>query len=414
MNTGITQTPLQYWLSSEGVQLLASAKELLTTHHNDTLRAGNALRKQFPNTSPNLAAQALDLTLLREKAASFGVWTQHGFFTRQSLEQATTPVIALHHAQRFAGCKHVVEICTGAGFDTAALAQCVGYSGGRVTTIEANAELAAMAQQNLAAQNIHNVEVVCGLAEDILQTLDTRHFDGLWCDPSRRDERGRRIANPNDYAPSLEWLQRLSERLNGSGVAGIKISPAANLEYDADWQREWIGYGNECREQTLWRRVQLVDGSASLPDVALQWSPPTQRINAHVWNKPLQILEGQYLVEPHGCLIRGGYLSDFFAERNILLLDEHIAYGTALHEPTKSAWYQTFRIVETFDFHRARLRERVAARGWGNSVEIKKRGFPETPDEIRKWLKLPSSKNTGTLIITRVGVGHLVMLAERM
>jgi hypothetical protein len=421
----MTETSLEYWLSPEGALLLASAKSLLATHHNDTLRAGNALRKEFSNIAPNLIAQALDLTLLREKAAPFGAWTQHGFFTRQSLEQATAPVLAQHHAQRFAGRKHVVEICTGAGFDTAALARCVGDFGGRVTTIEVNADVAAMARQNLAAQQIQNVEVIWGLAEDILQTLDIRHFDGLWCDPSRRDERGRRIANPNEYAPSLEWLQRLGDRLSKNSVldsvAGIKISPAANLEQNTNWHREWIGYGDECREQTLWRGVQLVDGTASLPDVPLQWSPPTDRINANVWDKPLQMLEGQYLVEPHGCLIRSGYLSDFFAERDICLLDEHIAYGIAAHKPPQSAWYQAFRIVEAFDFHRIRLKERVIARGWGSSVEIKKRGFPETPDEIRKWLKLPSSKNAlnntfknaGTVIITRVRAGHLVVLAER-
>ena len=312
----------------------------------------------------------------------------------------------------------MVEICTGAGFDTAALARCVGDSGGRVTTIEANAEVAAMARQNLAAQNIQNVEVLYGLAEDVMQTLDVRHFDGLWCDPSRRDDRGRRIANPNEYAPSLTWLQNVSQRLMASSVAGIKISPAANLEYDTNWQREWIGYGNECREQTLWRGVQLVDGTVSLPDVSLQWSPPTERMNANVWDKPLQMLEGHFLIEPHGCLIRSGYLSGFFAERDIFLLDGHIAYGISVHEPPQSVWYQVFRIVEAFDFHRARLKERVIARGWGNSVEIKKRGFPETPDEIRKWLKLPASKNApqnaGTVIITRVGAGHLVLLAERV
>ena len=414
MNTETTQTPLEYWLSPEGTQLLASAKSLLATHHNDTLRAGNALRKQFPTTASNFASQALNLALLREKAAPFGAWTQHGFFTRQSLEQATAPVIAQHHAQRFAGCRHVLEICTGAGFDTAALARCVE----RITTIESNADLAAMAQHNLAAQNIHNVDVLCGLAEDVVQKIDIQQFDGLWSDPSRRDGRGRRINNPNEYAPSLEWLQNLSQRLDVRSVAGIKISPAANLVPSANWQREWIGYGDECREQTLWRGVQLVDGTASLPDASLQWSVPTNRTSTCVWDKSLQMLEGQYLVEPHGCLIRSGYLSIFFAERDMCLLDEHIAYGISAHEPPQSAWYQAFRIVEAFDFHRARLKERVTARGWGNTVEIKKRGFPETPDDIRKWLKLPSSKNAfknaGTVIITRVGAGHLVVLAERV
>jgi SAM-dependent methyltransferase len=405
---------LEYWHSSEGVSLLAWAKEAREQYPHDPLRAGTLLRKKLPTTAPNLIAQAFDILQFRAKASPFGAWTEHGFFTRQSLEQATVPLVAQHHAQRFAGCRHVLEICTGAGFDTAALAR---YAA-RVTSIEARPELAAMARQNLAAQGISNVEVICGLAEDVLQNLDISLFDGLWCDPSRRDEQGRRIQNPHDYAPSLKWLQDL--RI--SGVAGIKISPAANLQDTSflatpratTWQREWIGVGEECREQVLWRGVQLADGTASLPETGDRWTPPLEPLSVSFWNQNCTSVVGQYLIEPHGCIIRSGRLQDFFAERDISLLDEHIAFGICASIPPKSAWYQAFRILEAFRFHRSSLRERILARFWGNALEIKKRGFPETPDEIRKWLKLPPSKTAGTLIITRVHDGHLAFLAERV
>jgi hypothetical protein len=414
-NNKSIDTSLEYWLSVEGSSLLTSAKEILANHDGDTLRAGTALRKYSTNIAPNLIAEAFEILTLREKARPFGAWVENGFFTRQSLEQATAPVVARHHAERFAKCHHVLEICTGAGFDTAALARVVG----RVTTIEQDVRLAEMARQNLAAQSITNVQVLCGAAADVLQNFDITSFDGLWCDPSRRNAQGQRIENPDEYSPPLSWLQTVIK----SGIAGIKISPAANVashlvsketNSHSAWAREWVGIVGECREQVLWRGAGLADGTAVLPDAGAEWIPPQRRIESRICETPLEHLQGHYLAEPHGCIIRSGRLADFFAEQNISLLDEHIAYGVCQTQPPQRPWLQVFRIIEAFPFHRKTLRKRILAHAWGNSIEIKKRGFPETPDEIRTWLKLPPSKNAGTLIITRVGKGHAVMLTERL
>lgn len=403
-------------INEQSSHLLLIVKDILRKERiRDTLRIGTLLRKKLPDTPPHLISEAIELLLLREKAAVFGEWTENGFFTRQSLEQATTPLVAQHHAERFRGCKHILEVCTGAGFDTSALARVAE----RVTTIEANPRLAEMAEQNFAAQHLQNIKVVCGLAEDIIPTLPLEDFDGFWSDPSRRNERGQRIENPDEYLPSLSFLQSL----NIGGVAGIKISPAVNLnnshlsEKDSDskqWQREWVGVGNECREQVLWKNCTIADGTASLPEINLQWTPPLMRVSPKVFGKAIQSWAGMILLEPHGCIIRSSFLAEFFTELNAELLDTHIAFGITGVEPPNSAWYQKFRVLEVFPFHRKSLRERIIAYGWGNSVEIKKRGFPETPDEIKKWLKLPSSKKSGTIIITRVGAGHIVFFAERI
>lgn len=409
------QIPLEYWLSEEGVSLLCRTEELLLTTKNDTLRASMLLRKAT-NCLPEIASTALDIILCRHKALPMGEWTQHGFFTRQSLEQSTAPTVAKHHAERFHGCQHILEICSGVGFDTAALA----HMAARVTTIEANERLAAMARQNIAAQGLVNVEVLCGLAENICAKLDVSVFDGLWADPSRRDEQGRRIHTPDDYAPSLRWLQSL----NVHGVRGIKIAPAVNCEpYHLEgnsggaWVREWIGFGDECREQVLWSGAEgMSDGMATLLDsagVVEQMFPPQNAAIPNLWNGDADVLAGRFLVEPHGALIRTGHLGTFFAERDWMLLDEHIAYGIATGKPPKSAWYEAFEILEALPFQYARLKERLTMHGWGNGTEIKKRGFPETPDEVRKKLRLPSGGAAGVVICTRKGNRHWAVLARR-
>jgi hypothetical protein len=306
-----------------------------------------------------------------------------------------------------------LEICTGAGFDTAALAK----NALRVTTIEANERLAAMARHNLSLQGITNVEVLCGLAEDICARLNLTIFDGLWSDPSRRTSSGQRIYAPEDYAPALGWLQRLAIR----GTKGIKIAPAVNCEahhLSGGWQREWVGYDDECREQVLWQGIDdFRDGTATLllsTGTVLRWDPPSHSYDPKVWNGDETVLSGQFLLEPHGALIRTGHLATYFTEQDCMMLDEQIAYGIAAQKPPQSPWYQTFEILEALPFHYARLRERLQAYSWGNRLEIKKRGFPETPEEIRKKLKLPASNEEGVLICTRKDQQHWALLAKRV
>ncbi len=421
MNNREAYTPLTYWLSEEGDVVLRRTQEFLRTTNNDTLRATVLLRKAT-SCSPDMASDALEIALCRQKASVFGEWTRGGLFTRQSLEQATSPVIAKHHAERFRGCSHVLEICSGAGFDTAALAQAAE----RVTTIEADERLAEMARHNLSQQGITNVEVECGFAEEVCKRLDMNAFDGLWSDPSRRDMNGRRIQSPDEYAPSLRWLQSIEIQ----GVGGVKIAPGVNCEAHhlaGDWQREWVGFENECREQVLWRGLEkgvLRDGTATLcssDGKFNQWKPPEKfsanlsanLSTAALWNGDETLLAGKFLLEPHGALIRTGHLATFFAEQEWMLFDEQIAYGIAVDKPSQSPWYRRFEIIEALPFHYGRLKERLLAYGWGNGTEIKKRGFPEMPEEVRKKLKLPSGGEAGVVVCTRKGNRHWAILARR-
>ena len=241
------------------------------------------------------------------------------------------------------------------------------------------------------------------MAEEICPSLDLTSFDGLWSDPSRRTASGQRIYTPEDYAPALRWLQDLKVR----GLKGIKIAPAVNCEAHhllGGWQREWIGYDTECREQVLWQGFDdFFDGSATLllsSGAKFLWEPPPHARSVQVWNGDAALLSGKFLLEPHGALIRTGHLATYFAERDCMLLDEQIAYGIAPQKPPQSPLYQAFEILEALPFHYARLRERIQSYQWGNQIEIKKRGFPETPEEIRKKLKLPSVGKAGVLIAT--------------
>lgn len=374
----------------------------------NVLQALQTLAAKYPDLHADLARQAMEFALSRIKARAYGVWTQAGLFTRPSLEQASAPQIAAVHATQFQGCNRVLEICCGAGFDTAALAR----SAKNVVAIERDTAVAAMARHNLAVQNITNVEVITGDALEMLTTLDPDQFDGVWCDPARRGSSGRRFVDPESYSPPLTKL--LNIRIQGP--VGIKISPAATLGPLAPgWARQWIGYAKECREQVLWRDASYTDGAVTLADLNQTWSPsPTASENvAFIAPERLTKLDGAYVIEPHNALIRSGRLQQFCSERAFLLFDPNIAYAVSEREPSHSPLYTAFSVIESFPYALKRLRRRLHELQWGARTELKKRGFPIAPERLRPKLRLPDSQRFGVVIIARIGAGHWVFLAQR-
>lgn len=408
---------LNFWINDIGSDILLKAERLLQSSDSNILKISASLRKTFPDISIDFISSALEFAILRQKAAPLGAWTSQGFFTRQSLEQATNPAISVHHAEIFRGCNSVLEICTGIGFDTAALAKVAK----KVVSIEQNEEVAEFARYNLRLQGIENVEILTDNVENLWKTtafMWKTTFDGVWCDPSRRDERGNRVNNPERYSPPLSFVISLPV----AGIIGVKLSPALNLTtVKNDWSKEWIGFGAECREQILWKgakftgnRVSLIEPSKNSPDFVLSQKILNSEtiVQRKIFNYQTQ-KHGNYLIETHNALIRSGCLQEFFDENEFSFLDENIAYGISEKEPPESKFYQTFRIIEIFQYNFKLLKKRMLELGWGNRTEIKKRGFPEEPEAIRKQLKLPQSDAFGVIFLTRVGNGHLAILAKR-
>jgi len=365
------------------------------------------LKRSFQNISSNDLNLAIELILARRIAVSRNLAPPSGRFyaSRQSLQQSTHPMIAQHHAQRFAGCSHVVEICGGAGFDTAALARAAKH----VTSYEADPILAEFLKANLAQMGINNVTVQ---ATPWTADLHCDHYDGLWADPSRRNADGSRVSDPEEYHPALSELFKAKI----TGIRGLKLSPGLNLELDsnsdANWVREWIGFDGECREQIVWSagqpQVTLVDR-----DISWRLDSTTSDTQSSI----IQPVDVRTLVEPHSAMIRSGALAQFFVQHSIQLLDPHIAYGASPSQLPNSPWWSAFTVLESFPYTQAALKRKVSELRWNSRTEIKKRGFPKEPDEVRRELDLAPpaiSSEFGVIVLTRIGRENYVFLAQRV
>jgi hypothetical protein len=396
------------WSSPQGAKLLEQTAQCGHLCQFEPSRMAMKLSEMLPEQNPLDLHAALDIVLSRRRAGRLGDWADQALLTAQSVEQASRLEVAAHHAEQFRNCEHILEIGTGAGSDTAALAKVTT----KITSIEANPSLAQMARHNLALQGINNVIILDGCAEDVLSNLDLQTFDGLWSDPSRRDDQGNRIKNPADYRPSLNLVMTL--RVNGP--RGIKVSPALNIDPLAPgWAREFIGVADECIEQTLWSGTNIADGTLCLADRAIIWAPAVEAALPEILGT--DELPTGFLVEPHNALIRTGYLGSWFAQNECRVIDDKIAYGIRAIQLPVTELAQSFKIIESFDFNIRQIGARLRELNWTNQTEIKMRGFPESPETIRQKLKLPPSSGkedpSGVVILTRRGESHLAIIAIR-
>lgn len=363
------------------------------------------LRKAFPNADVREVNLAVETFIARRQAPEkLGAWAKEGHFSVSLLQQASRESIANYRAQFFAGRAHVLEIGTGTGSDTAALARVAKH----VTTIDGDPVASELAKRNLALQGITNVTFLVGEAQALVPSL-TESFDALFADPARRTRTGERIKSGEDYSPPLSFLLGLSI----GSLRAIKISPGLFVEPCPEgWVRQFVGFGEECLEQTLWYGSPIKDSSVVVTDRDARWEPPTKELIPPI----AENLAG-YLVEAHGTLNRCQKLEVFFHQRGIQPVANDVAYGISSELPEPSPLYTSYKVIEDLPFSKKTLKESLKRLGWSNRTELKKRNFPGEIEQIRAELDLPKHTHTspfGVVFFFRYHGKPWALLAERL
>lgn len=365
------------------------------------------IKKRIHDIDPQLLAVAVDTFCLRREASQkLGSWAALGFFSSTLLPQASRLAFASYRASYFHGCEHVLEIGTGTGSDTAALAKVAK----QVTTLEIDPIRAQLAKQNLEIQGINNVNLLVGSLSDVKHSLHFANFDGLYADPARRLADGTRIKDPTLYSPPLSDLLTLP--INGIGA--IKMSPGLFLQTPpSGWIRQFLGFEQECLEQTLWRDTTIVDCSVKLVDTGEYWAPPaTPSDSAPVYAEEI----GRFFYEAHGVINRSLHLEYFFGQYGIHRLAPTVAYGTSNGHTPGSRLLTSYSVLSAFPFSRRQLHNTLRKLQWSSRTEFKKRAFDGDLESIRSDMKLPQHSNNspfGTVFFFKWNKKNWVVLGTR-
>jgi hypothetical protein len=386
---------LRELLTADGLRLLDSLPQWDSS--SDVLRSVTELRKA--GHSPVLVAAVLHQSRLRARAvAKFGPFADRMLFTTAGLEQATRLSVAALHAGRFrdAGLRRIADLGSGIGADALAMAA-IDLE---VTAVELDEVTAALAAYNLAP--FESAQVV----NDDATAFDLDGFDGAWLDPARRSQ-GRRLTDPADWTPSLDFAFGLAQRL----PVGVKLGPGIDRALiPADCEAQWISVDHEVVELGVWFGPLARQGVARAALVIANGR--SAELTAAGDSADVEAGElGQFVYEPDGAVIRARLIGDLGRQIQGRMLDPQIAYLTA-DEPVATDFASCFRVRETFAFDLRTLKKQLAARNIG-VLEIKKRGVDVDPAALRTRLAL-KGEESATLIVTRIGERRVALLADRV
>jgi hypothetical protein len=388
-------------LSPEGQALLAKIGPL--DAKADVLKLVSTLRAE--GHDPALVAAVLTQAKLRRRAAAkFGPFADRMIFTEPGLEQASRLSVAALHANRFrqAGIHQVADLGCGIGAESMAMASLDI----EVKAFEIDEVTAAVATYNLAPFENAFVE------QADVTTLDLTKFGGLFFDPARRElggpsrERATRKFDPAAYSPTFDFVVEAA----GKKPTGVKFGPGHPHEgIPDDAEAQWVSVDGDLVELGLWF------GSVARPDVkraALLINGNTRfeitSNSAERQDAPIGLLS-DYVYEPDNSVVRSHLIGQLAEQIDATLFAPEIAYLTSAM-PIESPWLKGYRVLDNLVFDRKKLKAYLRERNIG-TLEIKKRGSDIVPEQLRKELA-PKGEGAATLIVTRVGDAHRVLVAE--
>ncbi len=393
----INEETAQHLLTPPGRTLLTEADALLQSRA-ETLTALTRLRK---TATPEAAVAAWEMAELRRRGqAKFGPQAAQMYFVREALEQASGRGAADYHAARLAasGAATVADLGGGIGGDALAFAR----AGLAVTLFERDPVRALFAEENARAWGM--TAQVTVVQEDV--TAATLTTEAAWLDPARRRD-SRRVSDPEDYAPPLSWLTELSAL--GIGSIGVKLSPGVDhaLADRFGAELEFLSEGGECREALLWLGGAR-SGDRLRATVLTPTGPRSLAGEEDAPGRPCAVT-GRYLYEPDPAVIRAHLVGTLARQLDAAPVDPQIAYLLS-DRLVSTPFADAYEVLDRFPYGRKRLQEALTIHDVGRVI-IKKRGFPQEPDEIRKTLKLRGAREM-IVVLARIGKGHEVFLCR--
>jgi SAM-dependent methyltransferase len=382
--SSMTQLEIAYIQSPEGLALLQLASRL----DGDELSVLGQLRKSHAAEHCRIAVHLL---ALRKRAETKFSRAKDMVFDREGLEQSSGETIARYRAKRYQRFAQITDLCCGIGGDTLAMAEST-----RVIAADLSPDRAAITRHNARVYGVgDNVRTICA---DV--SLWIPPGDALFMDPGRR-QGNRRLYALSDYHPPVD-LERLQ---SVTGNIGLKVAPGMpDSDIPTDCEVEFISESGSCKEALLWfgdlqsgatRRATLLPGGHSL-------------IHRPTDPAPVQV-PGAFIAEPDNAVVRCHLIDQLADELNAWKLAPDVAYLSANH-PLVSPFTTCYAVQETMPFNLKSLQKYLSGRQIGR-LDIKKRHFPVTPEELRAKLKLQGG-GWLTLFLTRIDDRPVVIVCD--
>jgi SAM-dependent methyltransferase len=395
------------WLHSEPAKTFW--KSIVGVPPDQSSQVLKLAKAQFPSHQANLIALQFELLpLARRKFDNPHQWS----WTKQLLEQASDQWTSLETALDFPIGSHVMDVCCGAGADSAALNQ-VGLS---VTSIDQCPIACELTRQNMSVQH-RIVQVV----EASAQQMSIEQDSYINIDPDRRVE-GRRITNLDSMSPSWQCVEDLIDRSQG---LSLKLSPGLRIDWKSgqhegpppDTVRYLSKDGSVRQQRWLWglnrwpKGTVVISAFVKSPTVGWVHESFESSVDTSIYGVATERI-GSYVAD-YDPAIRAAEVGVPFAQRfGWQLLSSSSGYFTS-NEPIKHPMTRTFQVLQTIPMDLRKLK--ALARTLRPKVwELKSRGVEIDLDSLRKSLTTdPSSEKSLCVLFTKIGKSYRAIICER-
>ncbi len=395
------------WLvADEGAAWLRRVAE----NPQPTVAVAQRLRQELSAPRTHLVLEQVEL---RRRAAAKFPLAGAMFFTPTALEQATDHWVAAYKAGRLDAGTRVADLCCGIGGDLLALA-----ARGPVTGVDRDPVMAILAEANLRALASRGDAVVGDVRCADATEMDLGDFQAWHIDPDRRPH-GRRTTRAEWHQPDAAAIQGMLQRLPD---AAVKLAPAASMPeaWSQEAELEWIGRDRQCRQLVAWFgrfaerpgmcRATILFGSTA----GLDLGRPLQ--SRTVLGTPASMLPvapriGRYVFDPDPAVLAARLTSTLAGSHGLAAVAAEIPYLTGDH-PIADPALACFEVTDVLPLNRKRLRSLLQERGIGR-LEIKKRGVPDDPEQLRRQLRLRGDE-AAVLLVAPIDGAVTAIVARRM
>lgn len=367
-----------------------------------------ALKKAPVGTDISLALRQIEARqLLQKKVPS---WSQNDellFPARLSVEQCSSEATAQYKASLLHG-DTFADLTGGLGIDTYYI-KCV-HNFYCADYVERQTELCDLARHNFAVLGA-DIKVWNETAEDYLSHCGS--VDGIYLDPARRDEYGRKIVGIGDCTPNVAILQETL--LQKAKQVLVKLSPMLDIskaleELKSVKEVHVVAVANECKE-LLFLLERGFSGQPTRHCVNLLTTQPALAFTLEQEQAcPLRLADMplRYLYEPNAALMKaGGY--KWVAERfGILKLHKNS------HLYTSETLVPDFagRIFEVQSWAAYHNKVKQVLLPDVDKANLAVRNFPLTVEALRKALKIGEG-GEDYLFATTLRDGQKVLIRTR-
>ena len=249
-----------------------------------------------------------------------------------------------------------------------------------------------MAGHNLAAAGTTAVLTVAD-ARTVTSRATVRYAD-----PARRDATGRRITSTSTI-PSVAELDAA-----GPGMPPVLRLPPG-IDYDTlarPGEIEIVSLDGVAREAVAWPpALATVARRATVLSSVI--GPGASRGYELTSDDPADAAvtsPDEWIVDPDSAVVRAHLVRHYATRHGLSLLDPHLAYLTGPRPPDD---VRAFRVLDSAAYRERTVREWVVRDAVG-TLEIKQRGTPVIPDELRARVRPSGDRRIQrTLILARIG-----------